>query len=60
MLKFRNRLDFGLTIVLLFYSVWGVIEPRIFYLIYAPFLIVIGITLLSDEVNYNKNESLIE
>ena len=53
----KNRLNFGLIIVLLFYSIWGVIEPRIFYLIYAPFLIVIGITLLSDKermISYKK------
>lgn len=56
----KNRLDPGLTIALLFYSVWGVIEPRIFYLIYAPFLIAIGITLLSDEDSCNQNVSLIE
>lgn len=56
----KNRLNFGLTIVLLFYSIWGVIEPRIFYLMYAPFLLVIGITLLSDEekMYYDKDKLL--
>lgn len=43
----KTKNDSELTIILILYSIWGIIEPRIFYLIYAPFLVAIGITLMT-------------
>lgn len=45
----KTKDDYELTIILMFYSIWGIIEPRIFYLIYAPFLVAIGAVLMTKD-----------
>lgn len=55
----KTKNDYELTIILLFYSIWGVVEPRIFNLIYAPFLVAIAIVIGSDGAKDNTNKKII-